>query len=70
MMPAEVTSPARQKGEIIMFNDRILWFYKPGLRKPVSISPAKNSWGKPPMVTLHRPNIFDTPVRLWGGISG
>ena len=43
---AEVTSPARQKGEIIIFNDRILWFYKPGLRKPVSISARQKLMGQ------------------------
>ncbi|HAZ11193.1 MAG: hypothetical protein A2X86_08525 [Bdellovibrionales bacterium GWA2_49_15] len=43
---AEVTSPPRQKGEIIIFNDRILWFYKPGLKKPVSISARQKLMGQ------------------------
>jgi hypothetical protein len=43
---AEVSAPARQKGERILFNDRILWFYKPGLRKPVSISPRQRLSGQ------------------------
>src|SRR5689334_5719009 len=34
----EAVSPARNKGEIYLFNDRTMWFVKPGLRKPVSIS--------------------------------
>jgi outer membrane lipoprotein-sorting protein len=42
----EVTSPARKKGEIILFNDRNLWFFKPGLRKPVSISPRQKLMGQ------------------------
>ncbi|MBI2519908.1 MAG: outer membrane lipoprotein-sorting protein [Bdellovibrio sp.] len=43
---AEVTSPPRQKGEVIIFNDRILWFYKPGLKKPVSISARQKLMGQ------------------------
>jgi len=35
---SEALAPARNKGEIMLFNDRALWFVKPGLRKPVSIS--------------------------------
>ncbi|MCB9731645.1 MAG: outer membrane lipoprotein-sorting protein [Deltaproteobacteria bacterium] len=35
---AEVTAPARKAGEILLFNDRNLWFVKPGLRRPVSLS--------------------------------
>jgi len=34
----EATAPARNKGEILLFNDRVIWFVKPGLRRPVSIS--------------------------------
>jgi hypothetical protein len=34
----EALAPARNKGEVMLFNDRILWFVKPGLRRPVSIS--------------------------------
>ncbi len=42
---AEVVAPARQKGEKILFNDRTLWFYKPGLRKPISVSPRQKLMG-------------------------
>lgn len=34
----ETVAPARHKGEIMLFNDRTIWFVKPGLRRPVSIS--------------------------------
>jgi outer membrane lipoprotein-sorting protein len=34
----EAIAPARHKGEIMLFNDRVIWFVKPGLRRPVSIS--------------------------------
>jgi hypothetical protein len=35
---SEATAPPRNKGEMMLFNDRTLWFVKPGLKKPVSIS--------------------------------
>lgn len=34
----ESLAPPRYKGEILLFNDRTIWFVKPGLRRPVSIS--------------------------------
>jgi len=34
----EALAPARNKGELLLFNDRVIWFLKPGLRRPVSIS--------------------------------
>lgn len=42
---AETTAPARNKGEIVLFNDRALWFVKPGLRRPVSISARQRFQG-------------------------
>jgi outer membrane lipoprotein-sorting protein len=43
---AETLSPPRQKGELVLFNDRTLWYYKPGLKKPVSISPRQKLMGQ------------------------
>lgn len=43
---AEVIAPARSKGEIMLFNDRNLWFVKPGLKKPLSISPRQKLMGQ------------------------
>jgi outer membrane lipoprotein-sorting protein len=43
---AEALSPARTKGEIYVFNDRNMWFYKPSLKKPVSISPRQKMSGQ------------------------
>jgi len=43
---AEATAPPRHKGEIILFNDRSLWFVKPGLRRPVSISSRQRLQGE------------------------
>jgi outer membrane lipoprotein-sorting protein len=43
---AEATAPPRAKGELMLFNDRTLWFLKPGLRKPVSISARQKLSGE------------------------
>ncbi|OGQ17592.1 MAG: hypothetical protein A2138_18470, partial [Deltaproteobacteria bacterium RBG_16_71_12] len=43
---AEVTAPARSKGTKLLFNDRTLWFVKPGLKKPVSISARQKLSGQ------------------------
>lgn len=43
---ARCFSPARQKGETFLFNDRNLWIYKPGLKKPVSLSPRQRLSGQ------------------------
>lgn len=43
---AEATSPARNKGEMMLFNDRNLWFFKPGIKKPVSISARQKLMGQ------------------------
>lgn len=42
----EATSPARTRGEVYLFNDRDMWFFKPGLRKPVSISARQRLSGQ------------------------
>jgi outer membrane lipoprotein-sorting protein len=42
----EATSPARNKGEIFLFNDRNMWFYKPSLKKPVAISSRQKLTGQ------------------------
>jgi hypothetical protein len=43
---AEATAPARNKGEMMLFNDRNIWFFKPGLKKPVAISPRQKLMGQ------------------------
>lgn len=44
---AEATAPPRSKGELLLFNDRNLWFFKPGnTRKPVAISPRQKLMGQ------------------------
>ena len=42
----EALSPARNKGEIFLFNDRNMWFFKPSLRKPVAISSRQKLSGQ------------------------
>jgi outer membrane lipoprotein-sorting protein len=42
----EAAAPARTKGEVFIFNDRTMWFYKPSLKKPVSISPRQKLSGQ------------------------
>tara|TARA_B110001454_G_C12723266_1_gene436112 strand:+ start:31140 stop:31862 length:723 start_codon:yes stop_codon:yes gene_type:complete len=42
----EATAPARNKGEVYIFNDRNMWFYKPTLKKPVAISARQKLTGQ------------------------
>jgi outer membrane lipoprotein-sorting protein len=43
---AEAVAPTRNKGEVMIFNDRSIWFFKPGLKKPVAISPRQKLMGQ------------------------
>lgn len=42
----EATAPAKNKGEIFIFNDRNMWFFKPSLKRPVSISARQRLVGQ------------------------
>lgn len=42
----ESTAPARNKGEVFIFNDRNMLFYKPTLKKPISISARQKLTGQ------------------------
>jgi outer membrane lipoprotein-sorting protein len=42
----EALAPPRYRGEVMLFNDRTIWFVKPGLRKPVSISARQRLSGE------------------------
>ncbi|OFZ31403.1 MAG: hypothetical protein A2622_02115 [Bdellovibrionales bacterium RIFCSPHIGHO2_01_FULL_40_29] len=42
----EAIAPAKNKGEVYIFNDRNMWFYKPSLKKPVSISARQKLSGQ------------------------
>lgn len=43
---AECFKPARCKGEIVLFNNRNLWFIKPGVKKPVAIAARQRLSGQ------------------------
>lgn len=43
---AEATAPKRNKGEVMLFNDRSIWFFKQGLKKPVAISARQKLMGQ------------------------
>lgn len=43
---AEATAPARSSGEMLLFNDRNLWFFKPGIKKPIAISARQKLMGQ------------------------
>jgi hypothetical protein len=43
---SEAIAPPRAKGERLLFNDRTLWFIKPGLKKPISISARQKLSGQ------------------------
>jgi hypothetical protein len=42
----ECSSPPKNKGEVILFEDRMLWFYKPTLRRPIGLSPRQRLMGQ------------------------
>jgi outer membrane lipoprotein-sorting protein len=42
----EALEPSRNKGEIYLFNDRTMWFFKPSLKKPVAISSRQKLTGQ------------------------
>lgn len=42
----EAIKPARNKGEVYLFNNRNMWFFKPSLKKPVSISARQKLSGQ------------------------
>lgn len=42
----EASSPAKNRGEIYIFNDRNMWFFKPSLKRPVSISARQRLVGQ------------------------
>ena len=42
---AEFTAPAKVKGNTLVMLDRNMWFLKPGLHKPVAISPRQKLMG-------------------------
>jgi len=54
----ETLEPARNKGEVILFNSRLMWFFKPNLRKPVSISARQKLSGQASNGDIASTNYF------------
>lgn len=42
----EVVDPPRKRGEVTLFNDRVIWFYKTGQKKPISLSARQKLSGQ------------------------
>ncbi len=42
----EAVNPPRNKGEVYIFNNREMWFFRPSLKKPISISPRQKLMGQ------------------------
>ncbi len=42
----EATKPSRNQGEVYIFNDRNMWFFKPSLKRPISISARQRLVGQ------------------------
>jgi outer membrane lipoprotein-sorting protein len=42
----EAETPPRFKGEVYLFNDRTMWFYKPSIKKPISVSARQKLSGQ------------------------
>lgn len=42
----EALAPPRRKGEVVLFNDRNIWYVKPGLRRPIAISARQRLQGE------------------------
>lgn len=43
---AEALAPPRRKGEVMLFDDRTIWYVKPGLRRPISVSARQRLQGE------------------------
>jgi hypothetical protein len=42
----ETMAPVRKKGEVMVFNNRTMWYFKSGLKKPVSLSARQKLSGQ------------------------
>jgi hypothetical protein len=66
---AECVNPPRCKGEVVLFNNRNLWFLKPGVKKPVAISARQRLSGQDIASTNYARDYvasFDKEVALDG----
>ena len=69
----EAISPARNKGEIYIFNDRNMWFFKPSLKKPVSISSRQKLTGQAAngdIASTHYARDYNPTIEKTASING
>jgi len=69
----EAIAPARNKGEIYLFNDRNMWFFKPSLKKPVSISARQKLTGQAAngdIASTHYARDYDPVIEKTENLDG
>ena len=69
----EAVAPAKNKGEIFLFNDRQMWFFKPSLKKPISISARQKLSGQAAngdIASTHYARDYDATLERTEDISG
>lgn len=69
----EALSPARLKGEVYIFNDRTMWYYKPSVKKPVSISSRQKLTGQAAngdIASTHYARDYDATLEKTETIEG
>ncbi len=70
---ALATAPARNKGELFLFNDRTLWFFRPGLRKPVGLSSRQKLSGQAAngdIASTHYSRDYDATIQGEETVNG
>jgi outer membrane lipoprotein-sorting protein len=69
----EALEPARNKGEIYLFNDRTMWFFKPSLKKPVAISAKQKLTGQAAngdIASTHYSRDYDAKTEKTESLNG
>ncbi|MFL5815623.1 MAG: outer membrane lipoprotein-sorting protein [Bdellovibrionia bacterium] len=69
----QAVAPARNKGEVFLFNDHDLWFARPGLKKPVAISARQRLTGQAAngdIASTHYSRDYSATVESKGAVNG
>jgi hypothetical protein len=69
----QAIAPARNKGEVFLFNDHDLWFAKPGLKKPVAISARQRLTGQAAngdIASTHYFRDYNASIESKGKVDG
>jgi hypothetical protein len=69
----QAVAPARNKGEVFLFNDHDLWFAKPGLKKPVAISARQRLTGQAAngdIASTHYFRDYNATIEGKGAVNG